>query len=271
MIVDKRVNSLRTRSGAAIGAVRVTTDLVIVVDPDRATAEILIPALQREGLEVAALRSSQGLDVLDRASPSLVLLDANPPHSAGIDVCRDIRRASDVPLIMLSNGASETDVVLAMEMGADDVVAKPARPRELVARIRRAIRRHQRISHGATEVLPEVDVLIYGPLTLSVSQREAHLQGAPLPLPRKEFQILALLMSQPGRAVPRDTIIRKVWGDDYVGNTKTLDVHIKRLRRKIEADGTLPRSIVTVRGFGYRFGSARDAEITRHARPVRQG
>jgi two-component system response regulator RegX3 len=222
---------------------------VLVVEDEESFLEALVVGLKREGFRVKAARNgNEALDVFDVVKPDLVLLDVMLPEISGLDVCRDIRRRSTVPIIMVSAKSSEIDTVVGLEVGADDYVAKPFRLRELVARIHAALRRAPRAedptSSGAIEI---------GPVRLDPERHEVTIRGERINLPLKEFEVLELLLLHAGRVVTRDTLIDTVWGHDYVGDTKTLDVHVKRLRSKIEDDPSSPRRIVTIRGLGYRY------------------
>jgi two-component system response regulator RegX3 len=191
---------------------------------------------------------AEALALFDLVQPDLVLLDVMLPRISGVDVCREIRTRSRVPIIMVSAKTSEIDTVVGLEVGADDYVSKPYRLRELVARMRAALRRApgpERSSRGGA--------LTVGDVCLDPESHEVFVRGEPVFLPLKEFELLELLLDNAGRVLTRDTIIERVWGADYVGDTKTLDVHVKRLRSKVEADPSKPRSIVTIRGMGYKF------------------
>jgi two-component system response regulator RegX3 len=181
--------------------------------------------------------------------PELVLLDVMLPRISGIDVCRQLRSRSQVPIIMVTAKASELDVVVGLEVGADDYVAKPYRLRELVARMRAALRRVAP-SPAADD---EPEVVEVGDVRLDIDRHEVVIRGERVDLPLKEFELLESLLSNAGRVLPRDTLINRVWGADYVGDTKTLDVHVMRLRAKVESDPAHPTRIVTIRGLGYKF------------------
>jgi two-component system, OmpR family, response regulator RegX3 len=224
---------------------------LLVVEDEESYRTALRLSLEREGFSVTtAVDGREALVQFRSSSPDLILLDVMLPHVSGVDVCREIRKVSNVPIIFLSARSAEIDVVIGLELGADDYVAKPFRMRELVARIRTTLRRG---SDRVAEPVDEVEVYEHGRLRLDLVKHEISLGDVPLALPRKEFQVLALLLRNAGRAMSRTTLITQVWGADYVGDTKTLDVHIKRIRRKLEAEGESNRCIVTVRGFGYKF------------------
>jgi len=195
----------------------------------------------------------EGLEQFDQVRPDLVLLDVWLPRMSGIDVCRQIRARSQVPIIMVTAKSSEIDTVVGLEVGADDYVTKPYRLRELVARMRAVLRR--------TPALPDAqatgEVLEVGDVQLDPERHEVRLRGGLVALPLKEFELLELLMANAGRVLTRETLIDGVWGPHYVGDTKTLDVHVKRLRSRIEDDPTRPRRITTIRGLGYKFEAAR--------------
>ncbi len=233
---------------------------VLVVDDEVAFREVLGQALSKEGFTVdTAGDGVEALEAFRRSIPDLVLLDVMLPRLTGIDVCREIRATSDVPVIMVSARSEEIDTVVALEVGADDYITKPYRLRELVARIRTVLRR--RATGGGAAVNGEVvgelgdgsPDLVVGNLALDRDRHELRVGGQPLDLPLKEFRVLAELMANVGRVVTRDELINRVWGIDYVGDTKTLDVHIKRLRTKLEIDPTNPELIVTIRGLGYKM------------------
>jgi two-component system response regulator RegX3 len=189
--------------------------------------------------------------------PDLVLLDVMLPKVSGIDVCRELRSRSKVPIIMVTAKGSEIDTVVGLEVGADDYVSKPYRLRELVARMRAVLRR----SPGEVVALPTAsdEVLAVGDVTLDPQRHEVVVRGEDVSLPLKEFELLTILLENAGRVLSRDLLIDRVWGHDYVGDTKTLDVHVKRLRAKVEDDPSNPTRIVTIRGLGYKYESPRAA------------
>ncbi|HYT09951.1 MAG TPA: response regulator transcription factor [Mycobacteriales bacterium] len=204
--------------------------------------------LRREGFEVAvAATGPDALSQFDQAGADLVLLDLMLPGISGTDVCRTLRQRSNVPVIMLTARDSEIDKVVGLELGADDYVTKPFSSRELVARIRAVLRRR-----GEPEELT-LAALEVGPVRMDVDRHVVTVNGGTIPMPLKEFDLLELLLRNAGRVLTRGQLIDRVWGADYVGDTKTLDVHVKRLRAKIEPDPSNPRHLVTVRGLGYKF------------------
>ena len=228
---------------------------ILVVEDEESFVDALSVGLKREGFWVAVARDGiEALELFDATRPDLVLLDVMLPRLSGVDVCREIRSRSQVPIVMVSAKTSEIDTVVGLEVGADDYVAKPYRLRELVARLRAALRRAPR-ADGETvgAVLEAADV------RLDADRYEVLLRGEVLNLPRKEFQILAVLLANAGRLITRDVLMDKVWGHDYVGDTKTLDVHIKRLRAKIEDDPSAPTRITTIRGLGYKYQASPEA------------
>ncbi len=221
---------------------------VLVVEDEESFSEALGFMLRREGFEVAVAGTGpDALTEFERAGADLVLLDLMLPGLSGTDVCRALRARSSVPIIMLTARDSEVDKVVGLEIGADDYVTKPFSPRELVARIRAVLRRRG----DEEELLP--GVLEAGPVRMDVERHTVSVRGQAVTLPLKEFELLQLLLDNAGRVLTRDLLIDRVWGADYVGDTKTLDVHIKRLRAKVEVDPSKPRSIVTIRGLGYKF------------------
>src|SRR5690606_20334816 len=204
--------------------------------------------LRREGFEVCvAATGTAALTEFDRMGPDIVLLDLMLPEMPGTEVCQQLRKKSNVPIIMVTARDSEIDKVVGLEIGADDYVTKPYSPRELVARIRAVLRR--RSGEGA----PSSDTLSAGPVRMDVDRHVVTVNGERIQLPLKEFELLELLLRNAGRVLTRGQLIDRVWGADYVGDTKTLDVHVKRLRSKIEPEPSSPRHIVTVRGLGYKF------------------
>ena len=229
------------------------TDLfsILVVDDEPAFREGLRQALKQEGFVVhLAADGEEALEVWRAYHPDIVLLDVMLPRMSGIDVCREIRSVDDTPVIMVSARNEEIDAVVALEVGADDYVAKPYRVRELVARMRTVLRRSGvRSAPGG----PDGPVLEVGDISLDKERHEVIIGGELVQLPLKEFQLLALLMENAGIVVTRQTLIDRVWGYDYVGDTKTLDVHIKRLRAKVEPSPDTPERIVTIRGLGYKL------------------
>jgi two-component system, OmpR family, response regulator RegX3 len=226
--------------------------LILVVEDEESYIDALTIGLEREGFAVKVARDgADGLNQFHRFHPDLVLLDVMLPVMSGIDVCKAIRAAGDTtPIIMVTARDTELDVVLGLEFGADDYVVKPYRIRELVARVRAGLRRQNPATGGGPRELPLKQI---GDVQLDPERHEVRLRGDVVTVPRKEFELLELLMDRAGRIVSRDYAIEQVWGDDYVGDTKTLDVHINRLRGRLEEDPAKPTRIVTVRGVGYRF------------------
>jgi len=223
------------------------TRLLVVEDED-SISEPLAYMLRKEGFDVVvATTGPDGLDAFDRDGADLVLLDLMLPGLPGTEVCRQLRTRSAVPVIMLTARDSEVDKVVGLELGADDYVTKPFSHRELVARIRAVLRR-QGIAEGGEEGALEA-----GPVRMDVERHLVTVSGRPVPLPLKEFDLLELLLRNVGRVLTRSQLIDRVWGSDYVGDTKTLDVHVKRLRAKIEPDPAAPAHLLTVRGLGYKL------------------
>ena len=225
---------------------------VLVVEDEDSFVDALTVGLEREGFEVSIARDgAEALAVFDDVQPDLVLLDVMLPKVSGIDVCREIRTRSRVPIIMVTAKGSEIDTVVGLEVGADDYVTKPYRLRELVARMRAVLRRGR---DAAADVdLSSEEVITVGDVTVDHQRHEVTVRGQEVRLPLKEFELLWLLLDNAGRVLTRDTLIDRVWGPDYVGDTKTLDVHVKRLRGKIEDDPASPVRIVTIRGLGYKY------------------
>jgi two-component system response regulator RegX3 len=235
-----------------------TTTSVLVVEDEDSFVDALTVGLAREGFRVSVARDgAEALDLFDDVRPDLVLLDVMLPKVSGIDVCRELRSRSSVPIIMVTAKGAEIDTVVGLEVGADDYVTKPYRLRELVARMRAVLRRHP--GEGPTSLEgPEVDdVVTVGDVSLDHQRHEVQIRGEDVRLPLKEFELLGLLLENAGRVLTRDTLIDRVWGADYVGDTKTLDVHVKRLRAKVEADPANPSRIVTIRGLGYKYEAPR--------------
>ena len=221
---------------------------VLVVEDEKSFSEPLTFMLRREGFEVdVAETGTDAITEFDRGGPDLVLLDLMLPGMSGTEVCRVLRSRSNVPIIMLTARDSEIDKVVGLELGADDYVTKPFSSRELVARIRAVLRRHA--EEG--ELLPAV--LEGGPIRLDIDRHIVTVNGVVTQMPLKEFDLLEVLLRNAGRVLTRAQLIDRVWGAAYVGDTKTVDVHIKRLRTKIEPDPAHPRYVTTVRGLGYKF------------------
>jgi two-component system response regulator RegX3 len=225
--------------------------LVLVVDDEQSYRDALRIALEREGFRVeVAADGAEAIDRFDAVRPALVLLDVMLPRISGIDVCRELRLRSQVPIIMVTARNAEIDAVVGLEVGADDYVTKPFRLRELVARVRAALRRGRSEDNGVAQ--PD-EVLEVGDVRLDAARHEVAVRGERVALPLKEFELLELLLANAGRVLTRDVLIDRVWGPNYYGDTKTLDVHVKRLRAKVEEDPGRPARIVTVRGVGYRY------------------
>ncbi len=231
---------------------------VLVVEDEESFIQALSVGLGREGFDVTVARDgSEGIDLFESTNPDIVLLDLWLPKRSGLDVCRHIRERSRVPIIMVTAKSSETDTVVGLEVGADDYVTKPFRLSELIARMRAVMRRSGSASEGSSSE----ERIVIDNLELDRSRHEVYLDGRKVSLPLKEFELLEKLMASAGRVVTRDSIIDEVWGRDYVGDTKTLDVHVKRLRAKVEADPSKPTKILTVRGVGYKFGLDQTSKV----------
>ena len=221
---------------------------ILVVEDEKSLSEPLAYLLRREGYEVSVVDNGlSAVEAVDHSPPDLMLLDLMLPGLAGTEVCREVRNRSSLPIIMLTAKDSEVDIVVGLELGADDYVTKPYSSRELLARIKAVLRRR------STDPDPADGILDYHGIVLDSERHQLQVRGEPVSLPLKEFELLELLMVNAGRVLTRGQIIDRVWGSDYFGDTKTLDVHIKRLRSKIEVHPSEPTIIVTVRGLGYRF------------------
>ncbi|HUY65506.1 MAG TPA: response regulator transcription factor [Acidimicrobiales bacterium] len=253
---------------------------VLLAEDDESFVDALVVGLTREGFDVTVARDGhEALRLFASAEPDLVLLDLMLPRLSGIDVCRSIRARSSVPIIMVTAKGTEIDTVVGLEVGADDYVAKPYRLRELVARMRAVLRRIPSAdadvsdlpdqADGPTSGAPDEDgrdpsdrraarpVLEGGGIQIDPDRHLVFVRGEDVHLRRKEFELLSLLMENAGRLLTRDVLIDRVWGSDYFGDTKTLDVHIKRLRTHVEEDPSSPKLITTIRGVGYRFEAPR--------------
>ena len=221
---------------------------ILVVEDEESFSDPLSYLLRKEGYDVAVtVNGVEALEEFDRAGADLVLLDLMLPGLSGTEVCRQLRLRSTVPVIMLTAKDSEIDKVVGLELGADDYVTKPYSSRELLARIKAVLRR----GGEPGDLLPPT--LEAGPVRMDVDRHVVTVAGSSVPLPLKEFELLELLLRNTGRVLTRMQLIDRVWGSDYVGDTKTLDVHVKRLRAKIEPDPANPKHLVTVRGLGYKF------------------
>lgn len=228
---------------------------MLLVEDEQAISEPLAAALDRDGFETRVAGSvAAGLDAFRAEEPDLVLLDLMLPDGSGLDVLRELRASSRVPVIVLSARSEETDRVVGLELGADDYVTKPFSAREVIARIRAVLRRSE---SGATPAMPDGAIAI-GELRLDPGRRTVTLAGAPVELARKEYELLHLLMANAGTVLRREKLIEEVWDTTWFGTTKTLDVHVSGLRRKLGDDPTEPRYIHTVRGVGFRFAAPDD-------------
>jgi two-component system response regulator RegX3 len=223
---------------------------VLLVEDEEALAESVRYNLEREGyLVTVATDGRRAIEWFRADTPALVVLDLMLPEMSGLDVCRTIRSESDVPIIIVTAKDSEADKVTGLELGADDYVTKPFSMRELISRVRANLRRTQiAMKAGGTE-----DVLTGGPIRMDVARHEVDVRGQRVALPPKEFELLMAFLRRKGRLLTREFLIDSVWGADYFGDTKTLDVHVKRLRQKVESDPHRPAHLVTVRGLGYKF------------------
>ena len=249
-----------SRGPAGTAESRIVPDAVkvLVAEDEESFVDALVVGLGREGFDVAvATDGRQALALFDEVQPDLVLLDLMLPKVSGIDVCRSIRARSSVPIIMVTAKGTEIDTVVGLEVGADDYVAKPYRLRELVARMRAVLRR-TRSERPEPEEPGDAgggdrSVIEVGDVRVDADRHRVFVREEEVALRRKEFELLLLLIENAGRVLTRDTLIDRVWGSDYVGDTKTLDVHVKRLRNHLEPDPSSPTIITTVRGVGYRF------------------
>jgi two-component system, OmpR family, response regulator RegX3 len=228
-----------------------STGRVLVVEDESALADSIAYSLSREGyLVVRAEDGERALERFRSELPSIVILDLMLPKLSGLDVCRAIRAESQVPIVILTAKDSEADKVAGLELGADDYVTKPFSMRELVSRVRAHLRRADMSVPSAAH---SPDTLAGGPIEMDPDRHEVLVKGEHVPMTPKEFELLELFLSRKGRLLTRQFLIDEVWGPDYVGDTKTLDVHVKRLRQKIEEDRHRPRHLLTVRGLGYKF------------------
>ena len=224
---------------------------ILVVEDEESYREPLAYQLTKEGFDVVAADTGpQALVEFERQPIDLVLLDVMLPEMSGVDVCRRLRAESAVPIIMLTAKDGEIDKVVGLELGADDYVTKPYSFRELLARIRAVLRRID-----TSEEEPDEERLSVGRITMDVQRHEVHIDGAQITMPLREFELLELFLRNPDRVLTRGLLIERIWGADYVGDTKTLDVHVKRVRAKIEPDPSEPQTLQTVRGVGYKLVS----------------
>ncbi|UZN04036.1 response regulator transcription factor [Cellulomonas sp. S1-8] len=227
---------------------------ILLVEDEESYRDPLSYQLSREGYEV--ITASTGPDALDQFAEhgaDLVLLDLMLPGLPGTEVCRRLRLESDVPVIMLTAKDDEIDKVVGLELGADDYVTKPYSSRELLARIRAVLRRRESNGRAATDEDEDDATLEVAAVRMDVDRHTVHVEGVLVPFPLKEFELLEMLMRNPDRVLTRGQLIDRVWGSDYVGDTKTLDVHVKRIRAKIEPDPSAPTLLTTVRGLGYKL------------------
>lgn len=223
---------------------------ILIVEDESSFSEALAFLLGKEGFEVSVAEDGRAaLNIFAKEGADLILLDLMIPEISGVDVCRTIRTTSQVPIIMLTAKDAEIDKVVGLELGADDYVTKPYSSRELIARIKAVLRR----GISDAELNGDLEVISVGAIRLDTARHQASINGNPIALPLKEFELLEFLMRNSGRVLTRSQLIDRVWGGDYFGDTKTLDVHIKRLRAKIEADPANPVLIQTIRGLGYKL------------------
>lgn len=229
---------------------------ILLVEDEESFIDALTIGLKKEGFRVEVARDGmEALAKFDSVRPDLVLLDVMLPKISGIDVCRQLRKKSQVPIIMVTAKGAEIDTVVGLEVGADDYITKPYRMRELIARMRAVLRRSSDESNNMGDL--DGNAMEVGTIALDPEQHQVLVHGQEVTMPLKEFELLHILMANAGRVLPRGTLIDRVWGADYVGDTKTLDVHIKRLRSKVEDDPAVPTRIVTIRGRGYKFEKVR--------------
>ncbi|MEX3507861.1 response regulator transcription factor [Corynebacterium sp. LK2590] len=227
---------------------------ILIVEDEESLADPLAFLLRKEGFSPIVAHDGQtALDKFANNSVDIVLLDLMLPGMSGTDVCKQLRVISSVPVIMVTARDSEIDKVVGLELGADDYVTKPYSSRELIARIRAVLRRGHEAAPAAEEQDFDEQILEGGRVRMDVERHTVCVDGDPVPMPLKEFDLLEYLLRNAGRVLTRGQLIDRIWGADYVGDTKTLDVHVKRLRSKIEAEPSQPKHLVTVRGLGYKF------------------
>jgi two-component system response regulator RegX3 len=227
---------------------------ILIIDDDPASRDWLAATLSVEGFDVVtADDGAEGIALVSTVSPSLILLDMQLVDSQGLSVFRTIAALSSVPVIMVTARDDELDAVLSLEAGAADHITKPPRPRELTARIRAVLRRVGRPEHGPSRPSSPEGVFTLGPVCIDLSRREANVRGRAVELSRKEFDLLALLVSEAGHVVTRKQCMERIWRDKKMGDSRTLDTHVKRLRKKVERHPGQPEHVLTVRGIGYRF------------------
>ncbi len=232
---------------------------LLLIEDERAIAEALLFGLEQEGFRVLhAADGPRGLELARTAQPDLILLDIMLPGMDGFSLCRQIRRESAVPILILTARGQEMDRVMGLELGADDYIVKPFSFRELLARVRAILRRRQLDMQATTAV----DRLQVGEIVLDRTARQVWRAGRPLDLRQREFELLRVLMENAGKALSREALLDRVWGEQWVGDPRTLDVHIRWLREKLEDDPSEPRYIQTVRGYGYRFAEPEFGEKT---------
>jgi two-component system alkaline phosphatase synthesis response regulator PhoP len=220
---------------------------ILVVDDERNIVELLKYNLEKEGYEViSAYDGFEAVNLAKQDRPDLIILDIMLPGQGGLEVCRILRKETKIPIIMATAKGEEIDKILGLELGADDYVTKPFSPRELVARVKAVLRR-------TSSKIEEKDELAFEDLTINLVKHEIRLKGEEVDLKPKEFDLLKLLATNPGKVFTRDFLLEQLWGYDYLGDTRTVDVHMRRLRQKIEEDAANPRFLKTVHGIGYKF------------------
>ena len=220
---------------------------ILVVDDERNISELLKYNLEKEGYEVIiAYDGFEAVNLAKQNHPDLIILDIMLPGQGGLEVCRILRKETRIPIIMATAKVEEIDKILGLELGADDYVSKPFSPRELVARVKAVLRR-------TSAKAEEKDELVFEDLAINLVKHQVSLKGAEVELKPKEFDLLKLLATSPGKVFTRDTLLEQLWGYDYLGDTRTVDVHMRRLRQKIEADPASPRLLKTIHGIGYKF------------------
>lgn len=230
--------------------------LIAIIEDEQVLVETLVYNLNKAGYRtITALEGYQGLEMVRREKPDLLILDLMLPGLDGFEICRQLRKDMTLPILMLTARDDEIDKVVGLELGADDYLTKPFSMRELLARVHALLRRATAMRPDASESTASApaDLIQSGDLVIDVSRREVQRAGKPLPLKRQEYELLLFLVQNRGKALSREQILEKVWGWDYYGESRTVDVHIRWLREKIEPDRTHPTRIITIRGFGYRF------------------